>query len=196
MELNIARELAEKWVRHLEPACERIEIAGSVRRQKPVCHDIDIVAVPKILHPKDMFGWETGDTDALELRLEAYQRHGDFEFLKDGPRFKQLALPEDIHLELWLVRPPAQWGVLFTIRTGPAEFGHWMVTQRDRGGALPEDCIVKDGAVWKLAGSPSIAAPLIDAKVPIQEEADFFTLCGMEWIEPSKRQPMWRKQTA
>lgn len=29
-------------------ACVRIEIAGSIRRQQPTCHDIEIVAIPRL----------------------------------------------------------------------------------------------------------------------------------------------------
>jgi len=41
----------------LAPYCERIEIAGSVRRKKPYCKDIEIVAIPK---PYDVGLFESG----------------------------------------------------------------------------------------------------------------------------------------
>lgn len=31
----------------LEPHCHRIAIAGSIRRKRPVCNDIEIVAIPR-----------------------------------------------------------------------------------------------------------------------------------------------------
>lgn len=46
MELSNARVIANELVQTLAPFCDRIEIAGSLRRQKPQVHDIDIVALP------------------------------------------------------------------------------------------------------------------------------------------------------
>ena len=42
-----ALEIAEKTKALLAPHCERIEIAGSIRRLKPFVKDIEIVAIPK-----------------------------------------------------------------------------------------------------------------------------------------------------
>lgn len=46
MELAAARLLAQEVVERLRPYCSRIEVAGSIRRQKPQCHDVDIVVTP------------------------------------------------------------------------------------------------------------------------------------------------------
>ena len=43
MEYNKALEIAEKTKAQLAPYCERIEIAGSIRRKKPDVGDIEIV---------------------------------------------------------------------------------------------------------------------------------------------------------
>ena len=47
MPLVTARVLAERIVDELRPFCERIEIAGSIRRRRPLCGDVDLVALPK-----------------------------------------------------------------------------------------------------------------------------------------------------
>lgn len=39
--------IAEDLVRELAPLCERIEIAGSIRRMKYVVNDIDLVVIPR-----------------------------------------------------------------------------------------------------------------------------------------------------
>jgi hypothetical protein len=46
MKLEQAKELAEAAKAELEPYCHRIEIAGSIRRQKPDVGDIELVCVP------------------------------------------------------------------------------------------------------------------------------------------------------
>ncbi len=47
MQLDKALEIAEKTKELLAPYCERIEIAGSIRRKKPEVKDIELVAIPK-----------------------------------------------------------------------------------------------------------------------------------------------------
>ena len=91
-------------------------------------------------------------------------------------------------LDLFVVTPPAQWGVQMVIRTGPNKpennFSQWMVTQRAKGGALPDGYYVKDGAVYNAReGMQAVSTP---------EEKDFFMLCGLEWMEPGERVAKWR----
>ena len=47
MEYSKAILIAEKVKAELAPHCERIEIAGSLRRKKEFVGDIEIVAIPK-----------------------------------------------------------------------------------------------------------------------------------------------------
>ena len=47
MTLAYAQQMAEALVELLAPACERIEIAGSVRRGKARPNDVEIVAIPR-----------------------------------------------------------------------------------------------------------------------------------------------------
>ena len=56
MKLQQAREIAEGVKAKLAPHCERIEIAGSIRRGKPVVGDIEIVCVPHQVQAMDLFG--------------------------------------------------------------------------------------------------------------------------------------------
>jgi DNA polymerase/3'-5' exonuclease PolX len=48
--MTIARAVVER----LRPACQRIEIAGSLRRHRPMVGDIEICAIP--IMPTDLFG--------------------------------------------------------------------------------------------------------------------------------------------
>ena len=46
MELTKASEIVKKIEVELKPFCDRIQIAGSIRRQKANVKDIEIVAIP------------------------------------------------------------------------------------------------------------------------------------------------------
>jgi len=50
-----ALTIAEQCRKALAPYCERIEIAGSIRRGKPQVKDIELVAMPKMV-PTGLFG--------------------------------------------------------------------------------------------------------------------------------------------
>lgn len=163
--LELAERIARKYSDMLAPYCERIEIAGSIRRRKAEVGDIEIVAKP--LSTFDLFGSPNGYHD-LTLPLPA---------VKNGQRYKQYILPEGINLDLFIVLPPAQWGVIFALRTGGAEFSKKLVTQRRYGGYLPSNCFVKDGVIHLITGE-TISTP---------EESDFFNLCGLGWIQPEER---------
>ncbi len=47
MELEEAKVIAGKVVKRLRPYCEKIVVAGSIRRQKPMVRDIDLVVIPR-----------------------------------------------------------------------------------------------------------------------------------------------------
>lgn len=47
MRLEQAQRLAQQLVVDLEPACERIEVAGSIRRQRSQVKDIELVVIPR-----------------------------------------------------------------------------------------------------------------------------------------------------
>ena len=175
MKLTQARELAEKWVEYLSEYCERIEIAGGIRRGKVEPHDIEIVCIPKTKEERDMFGYVVADKNALSFAIDGLA-YGDMcKKIKDGDRFKQLALPEGINIDLFIVRPET-WAVQFVIRTGPAEFSHWIVTPRKYGGALPSNCKVKDGQVWQGGQA-----------VELTEEPEFLDFLGLGWVNPEAR---------
>lgn len=181
MELQQAKRLANHWKRLLGPSCERIEIAGSIRRGKPDPKDIEILCMPKLSYAPDLFGAPGTQVNALEDALRAVAAAEDAIFLKNGPRYKQIALSEGVHLDLFIVLPPAEWGVQMMIRTGPSDFSHWMVTPRHAGGGLPSNLKVRDGAIW-----------LRERKIPTPEERDVFKILGTEYTEPSHRRAMWR----
>lgn len=178
MRLVEAQVLAALWLARLEESCERIEVAGSVRRKRPEAHDIELVCTPKIVTTKDMFGEVHEEANLLERRLAALKStYPEMMLKKDGPRMKQIALIEGIDLELYIVRPPAQWGVIMTIRTGPRHFSKWLVTDKRHNGAMPSWMKSRDGAL-RDSRNKIIETP---------EERDFFEAIGLDWIMPENR---------
>lgn len=107
MRLEEARLIAERVKQTLSPYCERVEIAGSIRRGKPIVHDIDIILIEK-------------PEAALTINY-ALSHIGTI--AKDGPKVKQLWYTENqslISVDLYLATP-ATWSTLLLIRTGSKE---------------------------------------------------------------------------
>lgn len=167
--LRDAEQLAQQLCEQLKPYCHRVEIAGSIRRCKGEVGDIDLLALP--IFETDMFGNASEDHKLNGVNWELYGQ-----VVKNGNKYKQIALIEGVHLELSIVTPPAQWGTLFLIRTGPEEFSHRFVKPKRFGGMLPSYLRVKDGAMWSN-----------NHIIPTPEEADVFGLIGIAWVPPELR---------
>lgn len=56
-EYRQARKYADRVLELLQPHCDIINIAGSVRRETMYCKDIEAVAIPKkVFEQTDLFG--------------------------------------------------------------------------------------------------------------------------------------------
>jgi DNA polymerase/3'-5' exonuclease PolX len=164
------------------PGCERISVAGSVRRGEPFVHDVELVAIPKLVKVADLFGTETASYSMLDAEL--HRHYLSNRQIKGGEKYKQFALPEGINLDLFITTPE-QWGWIFVLRTGHRDFNKWLVTPRRHGGALPGYIKSRDG--WLTNGNGPIKTA---------EESDVFRVLGVEWIEPAYRctehREMWK----
>lgn len=162
MELEKAHEIALKELYKLGDYVLVGFEAGSIRRQSPDVKDIELVVRLRERIPDNFYPAER--------------------IIKNGQKYKQIALEEGINLDLFIVSPPADWGVILTIRTGPPDFSRWIVTRREKGGALPDRYRVNQGAVWEGK-----------EKVECFNEIDFLNLLDLGWIEPKDRYPQWHK---
>jgi DNA polymerase/3'-5' exonuclease PolX len=196
--LKIAMDVMEI----LKPACSRMEVKGSISRLAAHVKDIEILAIPDLTPlplPKPEFGnpnpiIHKTKLDELIYSMR-YKKEGEsapWLLGKNGDKYKQIWLyHHSLAVDLFLVTPPAQWGVQAVIRTGPADFSHWMVTTRSQGGALLDEYIVQDGVVGKRVRSSKGYAR--EGAISMPEEVDFFRLCGMDWVEPCLRVARWKR---
>lgn len=178
MPYETALEIAKRWAKVLEPFCRRVEIAGSIRRKRPEVGDIEIVCQPfedTVVTQPDLFGQPRGvlRTPVLgEAQLMTLARENGARWVKGGLRYVKLELGEGCALDLFMVRPPAQFGLIYLIRTGPAAFSEYMVTRPKQMGMK-----VEHGALWqRYAGI-----------VPTPEEKDVFRVLKVKYIKPEDR---------
>ena len=101
MELERAKTIADEVVKRLSPYCQRIEVAGSVRRQKPTVNDIDIILIPSDLWN---LSHELMGLGPAKLR---------------GEKLKRVNY-NGVELDIYCATPET-WATLLLIRTGSKE---------------------------------------------------------------------------
>lgn len=181
MDYVFAKQKADELKALLSPSCERIEDAGSIRREKPDgIHDIELVCISK--RPRAEFGNAASGQPQLLALLDQMRADDVLDHRRDkngrpawGRRFKR-ALWGEIPVDIFITDYD-RWGMIYTIRTGCAEFAHALVTPRHAGGLLPDRHYVEDGHLHQSDGTI----------VPTPEEIDVFTATGIGWIEPRLR---------
>lgn len=144
----------------LRPFCDRIEIAGSIRRNKPEVKDIEIVAIPK---PYEVGLFESGIATVVN-RWEKVK--GELPC-----KYTQRILPEGIKLDLFFAER-GNWGLIFAIRTGSADYSHKVLATG-----------------WVKAGYKSEGGYLIanGKEVAVLEEEDLFKRINVPYIKPELR---------
>ncbi len=114
LDLAEAQRIAVPIKTTVEPLCELIEVAGSIRRQKPTVHDIDFVVVAK------------SDADWQKINEKLKQ-------LKSKPNcsgnsvIKAFVPCQDGFFQVDFYRAqPSTFGIHLLVRTGSAEHNMWL----------------------------------------------------------------------
>lgn len=168
MELSQAKYIADGVVSKLAPFCDRLAIAGSVRREKAEVGDIEVICIVKKVALKDIFDNKIGEQPVKGFCdvVNAWTK------VKGDPtgKYTQRILPEGIKLDLFMTTVDA-WGYIMVIRTGSVEFSK------------------KVAARWVKFGYNGVDGMLNDGRrpVPIYSEMALFNLLGIPWIEPKDR---------
>lgn len=158
-----AKLIADGVIQLLNPHCIRCEIAGSIRREKEVIGDIEIVAIAK---PYQIGLFEDGVASVINQWQKV---KGELEYGKC--KYTKRILPQGISLDLFFAEEE-NWGNIFLIRTGDLEFSKKFV-----GYSLPQRGYRQEDGVLKY-----------DNKIiPCREEEDLFLRAGVNYIEPKNR---------
>jgi len=101
MKLEEALKIISEVYYRLKPHCEKIEIAGSIRRQKPEVKDIDIVLIPR-------------DVVKLAQAVDSLGPH-----TINGAKIKRASY-KGTQIDIYYATPEI-WATLLLIRTGSKE---------------------------------------------------------------------------
>lgn len=164
-----ATRWAQQIVSELAPDCERIEIAGSIRRGRPMVNDIDLVILPR--------------------NLEAVRNRAlrNAEPVQNGPENLLIRLPGNgLQIDIFFARPasktlfediPTNWGSILLCRTGSKEHNIWLC-QRAQSLSLkyspPKGLVDEEGYVVACAN-----------------EEEIYTALKLPFIDPVNREISW-----
>lgn len=177
MELSRAQGLAERIVAELQPFCERIEIAGSIRRRRRFVNDIDLVALPK-----------RHQVNALRERVRR-----NTTLISDGDQALMVRMRDGTQLDLWIASrekrdlfgtTPTNFGSLLLCRTGSKEHNIWLVEQAKRRGLRWNP----HHGVFGPWGWPEVKESAHTVLLASATEEEIFTALGLEFIEPERRE--------
>jgi DNA polymerase/3'-5' exonuclease PolX len=185
MEWSAAHELAVTLMAPLSPACVRLEVAGSLRREKPDVKDIELVAIPRVEVETDLFGEPAGGRSLLDTALDRCVAEGvlawDTNVKRNGPRYKRFSRVCGVNIVLDLfVAEEANWGNVFAIRTGNGDFSKALVTQRQYGGLMPSALNQQDGYLWRTHPDGR------KERLECPTEAHFFAYLGVSVVPPPR----------
>ncbi len=152
--------IAERVLAELAPYCSRISVAGSVRRKKAICGDIEIVLIP--------LPYETGLFESgVATVINQWQKvKGEL-----PAKYTQRILPEGIKLDIFFAEE-GNFGLQLAIRTGSAEYSHKVLA-----------------AAWVARGYHSKWGYLHlgHKRFECKEEIDLFNRLSIPYTEPENR---------
>lgn len=184
MKLADAKLLADKVIAVLEPFCERIEIAGSIRRGRAEVGDVDIVAMPKSLdlpgalggtaHLTDSQVWAEKFTTVLWKKMAAILEERGQELIRCSIPCKDGLFQVDIYRAR-----PETWGVILLVRTGSREHNVKLCSLARSKGLM----LSAAQGVVSCGGTGGVVA--------CRTEEEIFAALGLGFVEPKNREVPW-----
>jgi len=118
---TFALDIAQDFIRQISASCARIEIVGSLRRQKIGVNDIDLLVMPRFIQMEDetLFGGPYQENQ-LDKVLSQLCLSRDLELDANGSKVKRFLKTVDgdtIPIDLYIAAEQTWWTLLL-IRTG------------------------------------------------------------------------------
>jgi len=178
MRLADAALLAEKVLAVFEPFCERVAVAGSIRRGRSEVHDIDLVAIPK---PVEMLGPLCGTAHFTESMVweqlipKALKKWG-LKSEVSGQELLRFTFPlTGFQVDVYHARAET-WGVILLVRTGSREHNVKL-------------CSLAKGKGLMLSAAQGVVSN--GQVVASRSEEEIFSALGLGFVEPKNREANW-----
>lgn len=187
MTLTTAQNYALRITDWLRPHCQLIQVAGSIRRQRPICNDVDLVVIPKIISKFDLLGEKIEDVNCCRDFVCNYVSVTPTAKFISGEHSNQVTIVQlpKCQLDLYWCTE-ATWATVMLCRTGSKEHNIW-IAQR----ALERNLHwTPNQGIHTLPGHPEHPRAL-----PCSTEPEIYAHLGLRYIEPVNRElPYLSKQ--
>jgi DNA polymerase (family 10) len=164
-DLDYASLVAERLVAGLEPCCERITVAGSIRRRRPQVKDIDLVVIPTTISALGMALLRRGEI-LTKKRLDSSTKIIKFRYRNASSG----SVPVDIY-----IADRETWSMLLLVRTGSA-------THNQRLAMLAQS----KGLQFKANGDGILDGD--GRRISGDTEASIFAALGLDYVPPEERE--------
>lgn len=177
MKLNEAQKIAEEVKGWLTPYCKKIEIAGSIRRQKAEVGDVELLCIPK--PSMDLFGAMQGDELGLGIQRLVLGNHLDYRLNSKGSKVYGIrnkllthvtsGFPIDI-----FSTDESVWATAMVVRTGPKESNIRIAMAAKKKG-------------WRFLAYGAGFRKEDGTVIVCTSEREIFEAVGLEYKEPEER---------
>lgn len=163
--LGTAERAAQAIVKKLWPFCQRIEVAGSIRRHRPWVNDIDLVLIPK---------------DLWTLHQEILRLCQPNPAKMSGSKIMRIPV-NGIDVDIYFADEKT-WATLLLIRTGSAQNNIRLCsTAKARGMKLHAD----GSGLFKIV-TCDVGTPRED-RIAGDTELSIFQALGLKYLPPEER---------
>ena len=171
MEIEKAKGIAEKIKAVLESSCERIVIAGSIRRQKPDVGDLELLCIPKYIDGVDMLDAKIQTMIYFDMLGYRLNKLGSKVY---GAKNKLLLhRPSGIGVDIFSTTEEC-WPVALVVRTGGEKTNKEIASRA-----------LERGKKFHAYGRGFTRAD--GSELICQSEADVFKAVGLAYREPWER---------
>ncbi|HEV2329208.1 MAG TPA: hypothetical protein VGY56_10510 [Verrucomicrobiae bacterium] len=199
MTIDHALRYAVKIVEWISPYCTvgsapphgaSIATAGSIRRDRPECGDVDIVCIPKLKEERDMLGAVIHRENLLFSFIKAHARSGAARITSGGEtEGKQMIVElKKCQLDLWFA-DEKNFASRLLCRTGSKDHNVWIATRCKRMNLKwnTYEGILSGGTFWP--GDSARSDEYVGGKLEqFATEAEFYARLGLPFIEPKNRE--------
>ena len=180
MNLATAKNYAEKIIEWIAPDCAAPPIvAGSIRRERAICNDVDIVCIPKIKAETDMLGEVIGHRNLLHHRLTMECLAGRGKITTGEKAGKMMIIQlRACQLDLWFAAPETL-ATRLLCRTGSMQHNIWLAERAKQRGYHwnPYEGLERDGKMFTF-----------------DSEEQIYLALGLPFISPRDREMEFLKR--
>lgn len=171
MNLSFAQSCAAKLIEWLAPICERVEVAGSIRRGCPKVNDVDLVIVPRLVPLRNLLGDLDGTVNETAVAILERATQRNWKVLQAG---EHIIIVEagGVQADFYFATPDS-FASVWLCRTGSKEHNVWFCQRA-----------ISRGLHWKTPSGLMRGEEMI----PARTEEDLYRLVGSPYIEPRSRE--------